>query len=85
MSDISAVGDRIKQNQGQVFHQLRGNAFTYEVRGNIVIPDRTNRSLPRSDFEKALQLMPLRGPGQIQHLQGPSYIYAILTDPRIIG
>jgi hypothetical protein len=41
------------------------------------------QQIPRSQFAKALDLMPLSGPGQIQHLRGPSFIFAILTDPRI--
>ena len=32
------------------------------------------------DFAEAL---PLHGPGQLQDLQGPSYLFAILTDPRV--
>jgi hypothetical protein len=80
--DVTTVWARIEANAGETFRQERGAAFTYEVRGGSVVPDRTNRLLPKTDFEKALQV-PLNGPGEIQHLQGPSYTYALLMDPRI--
>ena len=44
----------------------------------------TNRLLPRSQFARAFERAPLGGPGQLQDLQGPSYLFAILTDPRIV-
>lgn len=83
MTGIDTVWGRIIAHQGEAFHQIRGKAFSYRVQGNALGPTTTNRNLPKSDFAKALDLVPLRGPGEIQHLQGPSYIYAILTDRRI--
>jgi len=79
------IWSRIELNSGQVFALKRGQEFTYEVRSGCVIPDRANRSLPRSNFKQAFELLPLTGPGAIQHLQGPSYIFAILSDTRIVG
>ncbi|MBM4044351.1 MAG: hypothetical protein FJ279_04490 [Planctomycetes bacterium] len=80
---IGIVWGRIVDHQGAVFRQVRGKEFTYRVYGGAVTPSTTNRMLPRSDFARALELVPLRGPGEIQHLQGPSFIYAILMDSRI--
>ena len=85
MDKVDAVWERIVAHQGQVFRQMRGKEFTYSVKGNVLRPSATNRNIPRSDFEKALDLMPLHGPGEINRLQGPSYIFAILKDPRICG
>jgi hypothetical protein len=81
---MDAVWKRIEVHAGETFHQKRGKPFTYTVVGGAVSPDTTNRLLPRSDFARALDLMPLDGPGEIQHLQGPSYIWAILNDKRIL-
>ena len=36
-----------------------------------------------SHFRKAFDRAPLPGPDSIQDLQGPSYIWAIPTDPRV--
>lgn len=70
---------------GEVFHTKTGKAFTYQISGNAVALLNTNRNLPRAHIERALGRMPLDGPGQLQDLQGPSYIFAIITDPRVSG
>jgi hypothetical protein len=80
---MQQVWARIEGCQGQPFTQIRGAQFTYRVDGNLVFPDHTVQAIHRSQFEKALELVPLSGPGEIQHLRGPSYIYAVLMDPRI--
>lgn len=83
MPTIDDVWTRISARAGEVFHQKRGAAFTYNVYGGCVRPDRTNRQIPRSDVGAALQLVPTPTTVPLQHLQGPSYIWAILHDPRI--
>lgn len=85
MTGFGSIWDRIVAHQGETFYLVRGAPFTYRVVSGCVVPDRTRRQLSRSHFERALARMPLRGPGDIQDLQGPSYIYAILSDPRIAG
>ena len=82
------IWERIEAHRGEEFRTVRGEPFSYDVHGNIVIPrpqkgKATARQLPRSDFEKAWARRPLSGPKQINDLPGPSYIYGILTDPRI--
>jgi hypothetical protein len=83
MTLIDTVWSRIKAHHGKEFRQVRGKSFSYSVDGFTLIPGTTNRNLPRSDFEKALKLVPLPNTTCVQHLQGPSYIYAILMDSRI--
>jgi hypothetical protein len=68
---------------GETFKQVRGGEFTYEVRGAVLRPDRTIRNLPKAQFEAALERVPISGPSDLQDLQGPSYLFAILTDARI--
>ena len=62
---------------------VRGAPFTYVVAQGAVRPNRTNRHIPRSHFEKALTLVPLKNTSVVQDLQGPSFVYAILMDDRI--
>lgn len=81
--DIDTVWRRIEAHAGETFRQVRGGEFTYQVDGNSVRPDRTNRLLAKSHFAQALDLAPLTSTTQLQHLQGPSYLFAILTDPRV--
>jgi len=83
---IDNVWDRIIRYEGDLFHTVRGLPFTYKVVRNAIITDRTNRSLTKSNIEKALQYLPVKNPGQITNaVQGSSYVYALLTDVRIIG
>jgi hypothetical protein len=70
---------------GQVFRQVGGGEFIYKVSatGSSVMLSRTNQSLGRAMFEKAWRRRPISGPSAINDLRGPSYLYAILSDPRI--
>lgn len=70
--DITSVWSLVEDLAGETFHQKRGAAFTYDVSGHTLIPNRINRVLARSELEKALAQVPPAGPGEIQHLQGPS-------------
>lgn len=81
--EIDEVWRKIEALAGQQFTQMRGGKFTYSVGGGHVIPDRTNHHIPKSHFREALTRWPVTGPGELQDLRGPSYIYAILADPRL--
>jgi hypothetical protein len=83
MVPFVTVWNRIKAHAGEKFTQIRGGQFTYEVVSGCLIPDRTNRQIPKSNFEEAFRLAPLKNTVPVQHLQGPSYIYAVLMDKRI--
>lgn len=80
---IELVWNRIKEAEGEVFTQIRGKQFTYTVKGNILELDRTNRSISKTVISQALEFLPLENTVPVQHLQAPSYIYAILMDKRI--
>ena len=82
--DIDRVWARIKSHQGDVFHTIGGKEFTYMVTGKVLNTSRTRYNLPKSEFAKALQHVPISGPGEITDLvRGPSYIWGILHDSRI--
>lgn len=83
MTSFDTVWHRIVTLQGETFYQKRGQPFRYGISGNSVVPSTTNRQLPRSHFARAYQRSPIDGPGQLQDLQGRSYLYAILTDARV--
>lgn len=86
MANFTAVWASIIQHAGKTFVTVNGRKFTYSVKSSVLRPAHTNRNIPRLDFQKAYGQLPLKGPGQIKELvQGPSYVYAILTDPRISG
>ena len=83
MVGFEEVWGRIEHHAGEEFHQIRGKTFRYEIQSGTLIPDTTNRNLAKSQFEKAFSLVPLDSTVPVQHLQGPSYLYAILMDARI--
>lgn len=83
--DIEVVWRRIVEHEGQSFRQIRGQTFTYAVHESVLRPSTTNRNLPKSEFGKALELVPLKDTVALQSMQGPSYLFAVLMDPRIRG
>lgn len=85
MKPFDQIWNAISKYQDSSFHQLRGKAFTYKLIRNSVIPNTTNITIPRSHFEKAWGRMPVTGPGALQDLRGPSYLFAILSDSRIFA
>ena len=83
MPTFETVWRRIQQRAGEVFTQIRGGQFRYDIQNGCVRPDRVNQIISRDQFERAFRLCPLEGTMPIQNLRGPSYIYAILMDRRI--
>jgi hypothetical protein len=80
---IELVWKRIKEYEGEIFKQIRGGEFTYNVKGNVLELSRTNRSISKTVIEEALKYVPLENTVLVQNLQAPSYLYAILMDKRI--
>lgn len=74
MDDIEIIWSRIIDHTGETFRQIRGGEFTYVVKQNCVIPDRTNVQISKAHFREALQYYPLANTVTIQHLRGPSYM-----------
>lgn len=87
MSNVDDVWERIRQHAGESFTTVTGLPFTYAVPGNYLRITRSgheiNRSLSRTNFAKAVAMMPAEGPGELKGRQGQSYTWAILMDPRI--
>lgn len=84
MADIESVWLRIKKLQGETFETKTGKELTFEISANVFHPSRTKYNISKADFERALQLVPLEGPGQIRNLvRGSAYIWAVLHDPRV--
>lgn len=83
MTEFAAKWAKVQQHSGETFTTVTGREFRYEAHAGGVEMLTTNRILPRSAFEAAFARMPVAGPGAFHDLQGPSYLYAILTDPRV--
>lgn len=86
MVNFETAWARIVAFAGDQFSIKNGSPLHYRIEQEYVYPDRTHWRISKKDFAKAWELMPLSGPGVIHNLvQGPSYVYAILTDARISG
>lgn len=78
------IWKRIIFHEGETFQTKKGEKFTYEVKGSIVHPSRTDWNISKSDFARAHRLVPISGPGLInQIVMGPAYVWGILHDARI--
>lgn len=84
LPSFDTVWHRIQKAEGETFHQIRGQAFTYALDGDYLSPSTLQgEAIARSQFEQAYELVPLKNTVPVQHLWGPSYLYAILMDHRI--
>lgn len=83
MVTFDTIWSRIKANEGHSFQQIRGQEFTFEVVGQSISLSSTNQNISYVHLEEASRLLPLKNTVSVQHLRGPSYIYAILMDSRI--
>ncbi len=77
--------NRIARCAGETFLLRRGKEFTYTIRGETLHLDTTNRSISKGHLERALPLLPLKDTTQVQHLMAPSYMFALLTDERVVA
>jgi len=83
-TSFEEIWERIIANAGRIFHTINGLPFTYRIKGTIVLPSRTDYQISMSDFEKAYEMVPIRGPGVISNIvRGSAYVWAILHDQRI--
>ena len=84
MYNIETIWNRIKKHEGEQFFTITGIAYDFSVDDEYVILHNTNQKLPKTYFEQALTLMPLKKPSDLKKLprepRGTSYIYGILMD-----
>lgn len=89
MRSFDEVWSRIERFAGQDFKTATGLSFTYRVSGDFIRVTRDgreiNRSLPRTNFRRAAESMPVARPSDIKERQGSAYTWAILMDRRIRG
>ena len=89
--DSAAVWGRIRSLEGETFTRAEGwpgpsgGQFTYECVGEAVrFTSGRNRWLPRRHLDEALELVPLRQPSAVFHLEC-SVVYDLLHDERVRG
>jgi hypothetical protein len=80
---IDTIWERITVHAGATFRTISGKPFTYGGGASSIQLGHTNQWLSRNRFEKALKRVPMENTRVVQDLRGPSFLYAILMDPRI--
>lgn len=87
--DVQKAWDNLINHEGEVFKTVKGLEFTYKMvdENNSFITNRGKIALTKNNFEKACKIMPVKGPSMLEKngILGHSYIFALLTDLRIIG
>ncbi|WP_109315929.1 hypothetical protein [Pseudovibrio ascidiaceicola] len=84
MIEIEIVWRRLSSLSGELFHTKTGKPFKFKVEGDRFYQNRTDYTITKGDFEKALKLVPIKGPGLINMtVNGPAYVWAVLHDPRV--
>ncbi|NMA24628.1 MAG: hypothetical protein GX936_03055 [Clostridiales bacterium] len=84
MNNIEAVWQSIISHGGETFYTITGIPFSYTARNGYIKLNNTNRNISKINFEKALNVInPSIAKFHALGLQGPSYIYGIITDNRI--
>lgn len=82
---FAEVWQRIQAHAGHRFRLARGREITYTVVDDVVHIDGSDSRVHISQFQHALDLVPVTGPSVFDEasLWGPSYLYAIMMDARI--
>jgi|SRR5579871_896911 len=84
--EFERVWKSISKHAGDDFTTTTGLPFRYRVAGDSVWIERDGREIKRAlskgQFAKAWARWPVTGPGELQDLQGPSFLFAILDDSR---
>ena len=82
---MEEILQNITNCEGQVFHTIKGKAFSYKVIG-LTIQIVGNKPYPISftNIANAWNVGQVPGPGAYPpNIVGPSYVWALLNDARI--
>lgn len=84
MKDNDCIWINILNHQGEEFHTVRGKTCSYKISGNQLVLLNTNRNISRSNIEQSLTVInPTVSKFEAMNFQGPSYIFAIISEsPR---
>lgn len=84
---IETIWDNIKLHEGETFYTITGVEYTYVVyTDHLLVNDLQSRMITKIMIEKAIALEnPTVKKIELAGCRGPSYIWGIITDKRIIG
>ena len=79
---IDLVWRNLKLNEGEQFFTKTGRPFSYRIQNDYVVLLNTPRTIPKWQVEEALGIQ-ADIVTAYEKYQGPSYLFALLHDPRI--
>ena len=78
------IWEKIKEHEGETFYLTSGVPLVYKVEGNSISHNRTKVKISKASFEKAVKMNP-KSTAELQKVvTGPAYVYAIITDERVL-
>lgn len=85
-NNIDRVWSNICKYEGEIFFTVRKIQYTYRVEKDyILVNNDKRRKITKLSFQKALSLEnPTPSRINSENIWGPSYVYGIITDSRII-
>jgi hypothetical protein len=85
---VEDAWNNLLDNEGETFSTVRGLDFTYKVSPDKkgFVTNRANFFLTKTNFEKAFNLFPVDSGKKLnaKGVMGSSYLFALLSDQRII-
>ena len=84
--DFETIWRNILYHEGEIFKTIRSKEYRYTVYpDHLLINDDKRRRITKAMLRSAI-LISNPTPSKIQQegIWGPSYVYGIITDPRII-
>ena len=80
------IWDKVKLHEGEIFKTIRGIEYSYVVLNDcILINGDKKRRITKDMFDMSMRITnPTPAKLQKANLWGPSYLYGIITDNRII-
>ena len=81
---VDLIWRNLKLHEGERFLTKKGCPFSYRIRNDYIVLLNTPRTIPKWQVEEALgiQADTVTAYGKYQ---GPSYLFSLLHDPRIIS
>lgn len=85
--NIETIWENIKSCEGQLFKTIRGVEYDYVVYSDyILINDDKKRRITKDTLKAAITIdNPTPSKIKNENIWGPSYVYGIITDERILS
>ena len=87
--DVKLLWEKLKDYQNKDFYTAIDNKlfrFKFVNQNEIAITTTVSSVIHIEDFEKVVEIMPVKGPGEIKkqfpEMMVSSYVYALLLDER---